>query len=104
MDGRGLSRWSASTVSNTHSIVECHLKPHLGHLHLVKLTTADAYEVGRKDEVEIRGATQLTHAREYDIGNGPKNRGPDNPFKFSVMADGGGRPGYDGNRQPAIFS
>jgi integrase len=33
--------WSASTVSHTRSIVDCHLKPHLGHLDLVKLTTAD---------------------------------------------------------------
>ena len=33
--------WSASTVSHTRSIVECHLKPHLGHLDLAKLTTAD---------------------------------------------------------------
>jgi hypothetical protein len=28
-------------VSHTRSIVECHLKPHLGHLDLAKLTTAD---------------------------------------------------------------
>jgi integrase len=33
--------WSASTVSHTRSIVECHLRPHLGHLDLAKLTTAD---------------------------------------------------------------
>jgi integrase len=33
--------WSASIVSHTRSIVECHLKPHLGHLDLAKLTTAD---------------------------------------------------------------
>ena len=33
--------WSASTVSHTRSIVECHLKPHLGHLDLAKLTTAN---------------------------------------------------------------
>jgi integrase len=35
------SGWSASTVSHTRSIVDCHLKPHLGHLDLAKLTTAD---------------------------------------------------------------
>ncbi len=35
----------------------------------------------------------------------PRNEGESrDPFKFSVMADGGGRPGYDGNRQPAILS
>ena len=28
-------------MSHTRSIVECHLKPDLGHLHLAKLTTAD---------------------------------------------------------------
>jgi integrase len=33
--------WSASTVSHTSSIVDCHLKPHLGYLDLAKLTTAD---------------------------------------------------------------
>jgi integrase len=33
--------WSASTVNHTRSIVECHLKPHLGHLDLAKLTTED---------------------------------------------------------------
>ena len=33
--------WSASTVSHTRSIVECHLKPYLGHLELAKLTTLD---------------------------------------------------------------
>ena len=33
--------WSVSTVSHTRSIVECHLKPHLGHLDLAKLTAAD---------------------------------------------------------------
>src|SRR5918994_5925774 len=33
--------WSASTVSHTRSIVDCHLKPHLGHLDLAKLMTAD---------------------------------------------------------------
>ena len=33
--------WSAYTVSHTRSIVECHLKPHLGHLDLAKLTTAN---------------------------------------------------------------
>ncbi|HEV8565143.1 MAG TPA: site-specific integrase [Actinomycetota bacterium] len=33
--------WSVSTVSHTRSIVDCHLRPHLGHLDLAKLTTAD---------------------------------------------------------------
>lgn len=33
--------WAASTVSHTRSIIDCHLKPHLRHLDLAKLTTAD---------------------------------------------------------------
>jgi integrase len=33
--------WSASTVSHTRSIVDCHLNPHLGHLEVAKLTTGD---------------------------------------------------------------
>jgi hypothetical protein len=33
--------WAASTVSHTRSIIDCHLKLHLGHLDLAKLTTAD---------------------------------------------------------------
>jgi hypothetical protein len=33
--------WAASTVSHTRSIIDCHPKPHPGHLGLAKLTTAD---------------------------------------------------------------
>ena len=33
--------WSASTRRETKSLVEHHLKPHLGHLPVSKLTTAD---------------------------------------------------------------
>jgi integrase len=33
--------WAASTVSHTRSIIDCYLHPHLGHLDLAKLTTAD---------------------------------------------------------------
>jgi integrase len=33
--------WAASTVSHTRSIIDCYLSPHLGHLDLAKLTTAD---------------------------------------------------------------
>jgi integrase len=33
--------WAASTVSHTRSIIDCYLKPHLGHLDVAKLTTAD---------------------------------------------------------------
>ena len=35
------SEWSASTIRATKSVIEHHLKPHLGHLPVAKLTTAD---------------------------------------------------------------
>lgn len=34
-------QWAPSTVSQTRSVIGCHLKPHLGHLPVAKLTTAD---------------------------------------------------------------
>ena len=56
--------WSASTVSHTRSIVECHLKPHLGHLNLAKLTTADIDDfyahllrAGRRDDRPLAPGT-----------------------------------------------
>ncbi len=33
--------WAATTVSHTRSIIDCHLKPDLGHLDVVKLTPED---------------------------------------------------------------
>jgi len=33
--------WAATTVSHTRSIIDCHLKPDLGHLYVAKLTTED---------------------------------------------------------------
>jgi integrase len=33
--------WAPSTVSHTRSIIDCYLNPHLGHVDLAKLTTAD---------------------------------------------------------------
>lgn len=33
--------WAPTTVSHTRSIIDCHLKPHIGHLDLDKLTTVD---------------------------------------------------------------
>ncbi len=33
--------WAASTVRQTGSVIKCHLTPHLGHLPVDKLTTAD---------------------------------------------------------------
>jgi integrase len=61
--------WSASTVSHTRSIVECHLKPQLGHLDLAKLTTADiddfyAYLLragGREDRPLSAGTVARVH-------------------------------------------
>ena len=35
------TEWSASTLRETKSLIEHHLKPHLGHLQIAKLTTAD---------------------------------------------------------------
>jgi hypothetical protein len=52
--------WSASTVSHTRSIVECHLKPHLDHLDLAKLTTAN--------DLPPQSATSDSRWRE---GDGP---------------------------------
>lgn len=33
--------WALTTVSHTRSVIDCYLKPHLGHLHVTKLTTED---------------------------------------------------------------
>jgi integrase len=33
--------WALTTVSHTRSVIDCYLKPYLGHLHVVKLTTED---------------------------------------------------------------
>jgi len=33
--------WAPTTVAHTRSIIDCHLVPHLGHLEVAKLTTAD---------------------------------------------------------------
>ncbi|MDP9235389.1 MAG: N-terminal phage integrase SAM-like domain-containing protein [Actinomycetota bacterium] len=33
--------WAATTAAHTRSIIDCHLKPDLGHLEVVKLTTED---------------------------------------------------------------
>jgi hypothetical protein len=34
-------RWAVTTVRQTRSIIDCYLNPHLGHLDVAKLTTAD---------------------------------------------------------------
>jgi integrase len=33
--------WALTTVSHTRSVIDCYLKPHLGHLHVAKVTTED---------------------------------------------------------------
>ncbi len=33
--------WALTTVSHTRSVIDCYLKPHLGYLHVAKLTTED---------------------------------------------------------------
>ena len=62
--------WAASTVSHTRSIIDCHLKPHLGHLDLAKLTTADIDDFyahllragGRNDHPLAPGTVARVHA------------------------------------------
>ena len=62
--------WSASTVSHTRSIVDCYLRPHLGHLDLAKLTTADIDDLyayllragGRDDRPLAPGTVARVHA------------------------------------------
>jgi hypothetical protein len=41
------SAWSTSTLRPTRSVIECHLKPLLGHLAVSKLTTVDIDDVYR---------------------------------------------------------
>lgn len=33
--------WAPTTASHTRSVIDCYLNPHLGHLHVAKLTTED---------------------------------------------------------------
>lgn len=33
--------WALTTLSHTRSVIDCYLKPHLGHLHVTKLTAED---------------------------------------------------------------
>jgi integrase len=33
--------WAVTTASHTRSVIDCYLNPHLGHLDITKLTTAD---------------------------------------------------------------
>jgi hypothetical protein len=37
--------WSASTVRETRGLMRCHLVPHLGHIHVAKLTAVDIDDV-----------------------------------------------------------
>lgn len=62
--------WAASTMSHTRSIIDCHLNPHLGHLDLTKLTTADIDDFygyllragGRGDRPLAPGTVARVHA------------------------------------------
>jgi hypothetical protein len=40
--------WAAPTVAHTRSIIDCHLKPDLGHLYVAKLKTEDIDGPGRR--------------------------------------------------------
>jgi integrase len=65
------SGWALTTVSHTRSVIECYLKPHLGYLHVVKLTTEDIDDFyghllragGRND----RGLAPGTVARVHGV-------------------------------------
>jgi hypothetical protein len=45
VDGCRVPAWSASTVRETRSLMRCNLLPHLGHIHVTKLTAADIDDV-----------------------------------------------------------
>jgi hypothetical protein len=61
--------WSASTVRETRSLMRCHLLPHLGHIHVTKLTAADIDDVyahllrrgGRDDRPLSPGTVHRVH-------------------------------------------
>lgn len=61
--------WALTTVSHTRSVIDCYLKPHLGHLHVAKLTTEDIDDFyghllragGRKDQQLAPGTVARVH-------------------------------------------
>jgi integrase len=61
--------WAASTVRQTNSVIKCHLVPHLGHLPVDKLTTADIDDFygyllrggGREDRSLAPGTVHRIH-------------------------------------------
>jgi integrase len=63
------ARWAPTTVSHTRSVIDCYLKPHLGHLHVVKLTTEDIDDFygyllragGRNDRPLASGTVARVH-------------------------------------------
>jgi hypothetical protein len=61
--------WARTTVSHTRSVIDCYLKPHLGHLHVTKLTTEDIDDFyghllragGRRDQPLAPGTVARVH-------------------------------------------
>jgi len=93
--------WSASTVSHTRSIVECHLKPNVGYLDLAKLTTADIDDFyahllragGRNDRLL---GTSIRSGGRIERRTTPRNRIAVNERRW---AEFGGR---KGTRRPIV--
>ncbi len=63
------SQWAAPTVRQTRLVINCHLLPHLGHLPVTKLTTADIDDFygyllragGRKGRALAPGTVHRVH-------------------------------------------
>jgi hypothetical protein len=61
--------WAASTASHTRTVIECYLRPHLGHLPVNKITTEDiddfyAYPIrsgGERDQPLAPGSVARVH-------------------------------------------
>lgn len=61
--------WARTTVSHTRSVIDCYLKPHLGHLHVAKLITEDIDDFyghllragGRRDQPLAPGTVARVH-------------------------------------------
>lgn len=61
--------WARTTASHTRSVIDCYLKPHLGHLQVAKLTTEDIDDFyghllragGRRDQPLAPGTVARVH-------------------------------------------
>jgi hypothetical protein len=55
-------------------------------------------------ERHLRNELSLVEAADALVALVRDRQASGGSLKFSMMAEGGGRPGYDGHRQPAILS